>query len=199
VKGKYAAKAANRAAAVDNELAAELRGKLADATAENRELRAQLANEQSRRHGTLLAEIEQRSRAAIEESRNAAAAQLTEMQERLDEAADLVAEFIRDWRLVILEKYGENAPVFPARLFLATPDSNPASLLGIFQKLSPQRAGQLVEVGMDPGRCGKVSVGGASRRRRRRTAADIERDIRFNISTKERLSSKRAITSASEV
>lgn len=176
MKGKYAAKAANRTAAVDNEVAAELRAKLAAATAENCDLRAQLVNEQSRRNGMLLAEIEERSRVVVEEARDAATCQLAKMQERLDEAADLVAEFVREWRDALVGQFGEDAPIFSRRAMGI--DHDHRSLLGIFEKLAPQRAGELVEICIYAGLPNKFT--GASRKRRRRNSTDIQRDIRLS-------------------
>lgn len=162
---------------MDNEVAAELRAKLAAATAENRDLRAQLVNEQSRRNGMLLAEIEERSRVVVEEARDAATCQLAKMQERLDEAADLVAEFVREWRDALLKQFGEDAPIFSRRA-MGIDHDHPGSLLGIFEKLAPQRAGELAEICIHAGLPNKFA--GESRKRRRRNSTDIQRDIRLN-------------------
>lgn len=140
-KGKYAARAANRAVAFDNEVIVELRTKLAVVEAEREGLRNELYEE--RRQAT--AEVNRRVDAAVQptidrlnEARRQIGAAFTEWKVLV---SDEVVELLGEWLLEMRDLTGQEA-VIPTR-FISPKSEDDVSFSRLFTVIDDSRAGEL--------------------------------------------------------
>jgi len=137
-KGKYAAKASNRAAAIDNEVIADLRHRLADADAENTRLNVELDATRRRITG----EVNRRVDAAMRDERKAVVAERDEAAVQFAafkiEAADALMAMLREWYDGLVSTLGTDQ-VFPADLFSVY--GGDSDLLRILELLDNDNAG----------------------------------------------------------
>jgi hypothetical protein len=184
MKGKYAARAANRAAAFDNDVIADLRQQLADTKADNGKLVLKLNDETAANNGRIVRAVNEQVTAQTASIRAAIAAEREQMTARLNEAADEVVDVLVAQLDAIVNQFGDDVPSFSRAL--ADPiDTDGPSLIRVFQLLAPDRAGELSESVITlQGRRSWSSrprlVPGETRRRRRRSAAALNSDIQQN-------------------
>lgn len=179
-KGKYAAKAANRAVALDNEVIAQLRADLEQA----RQQRDDLSRELDAVHRRMTGEVNRRVTEGI-------AADLAELNAQLDseraaveswksELASEVVELLHTMFKALREQFGEDAPIIPA-VVLTNPDSEHPSLLRVLGMLMGEDTpglGLVYEYTLGTGNHPPAQVG-QRRNLRRRSAAKLGRDIEF--------------------
>jgi len=178
-KGKYSARAANRAVALDNEVIAELRSQLAAVQGERDELYAELDCLRRDLNGEVLRRVTE----STATEREALHTQLADERAQIDAALVSAAEELTDvlvyWYRAMIEKYGRESIAFH-RVCFDPIDSAGPSLLRVFDALCPERAGELMEriitaegelpwQGRDPARA-----------RKRRGAHKISHDVKAN-------------------
>lgn len=177
-KGKYSARAANRAASVDNDVIAQLREEVAGLRTENQALRHEISLQQTDFGSKVLAATEQRiaeERANLAEQHEALLDDMHELHRRVAlELTAIMAQSIG----AIVDKYGRDNAVVP-RSLISNINSDDPSLVRLFALLGVKdQAGSLLEQIMD---AGKVFLGQGDRRKRaRRSVSRLESDLRAN-------------------
>lgn len=169
-KGKYAARAANRLAQLDNELAGDLKAKLAAAEAERDRLACAL--EAERRHAA--SEIGRRvtERTAVERDELVAKAEAlaAELKVWKSEVADELLDFLGWWSDGLIEQYGTEK-ILPVDIMLG--DRNGPGLLHLLELLDSEGAGERLSQYFEQHTDDKI---GWDRRARRRSARRIARE-----------------------
>lgn len=173
MKGKYAAKAANRAASVDNEVIIELRHALANEKSTNEYLRQQLQREQKQRSSTVLTLVKKQTAQVVKDCRDTVTAERQRHETVRNQAADEAAKVIREF-VKALNYFSNDGACVPQAVINDSGGEHP-SLLGLFALLAPERAAQLFDD------CFQGLDGWSfSRRARRRSAHRMRKDMHNN-------------------
>lgn len=170
MKGKYSAKAANRTAALDNEIIIELREELAAQKKTNESLRQQIEAERAKRNSLVLAESTRNTHRIVQEHKDALAAEKLRHAELLSEVADSVVNVIRLYTKAVKDFSNDDRCI--PRAILEPDDSGDPSLLAVFRMLAPDRAARLFDD------CFSLPTWG--REEKRRSAKKMSRDIKLN-------------------
>lgn len=176
-KGKYAARAVNRAAAIDNDVIVELRAKLAAAEAD----RDRLAGELDAQVRRVTGEVNRRVDAAMRDERAAMAAahdqEVAALAAFKAEVADEVVDMVDSIKDGYAYQIGEMGGEYRVPAALINPmDSGGPSLLRVLDMLDVDHAGQIMEQ--------LSTADGASdwsREERRRSARRMSRALNKNI------------------
>lgn len=190
-RGKYGARAVNRAAAVDNDVIASLREKLAAAQLELNACKQQLHETESSFH----AEVRRAVAQEISTERTAMGAQLEALSDEAVSAKRAIAEEVTalmvetlcifDERLVELGQDPQFDGFMPRPCFDRW-DSGRPSLMRLFQAIAPTECGRLMQrITTLDGRY----PGSHNRERSRRNFAQMKADRNFRDNTKKMPSS----------
>ena len=150
--GKYAARAANRAAALDNEVIADLRAKLAAAQTERDRLAGELEAQRRRATGEVNRRVDAAmaaERAATVTAREREAVELAQWKH--DVAADVI-EVAAAWVRGLRNNLGDDAEVIPASMFGPTDTEGPNLLrvLGMLLGEDTGGMGAVINYILDP-------------------------------------------------
>ncbi len=179
-KGKYAAKAANRAAATDNEVIVELRRKLAEAQKERDSLQAELDATLRRMDGEVNRRVDVgtvQERLRMQQTLDAAQ---EEVRERLDAASEELVEFVRNWTEVLEEQYGADSEFLPRSAFRTLDDTSGPSFLRLLDMLGVQKAGQTMDRAFRLEEHGRGGFGTPQRTLRRRSPKSVSQDLKLS-------------------
>jgi len=146
MKGKYATKAINRAAATDNEVIAQLRLSLAEV----REEKTQLLVELNTAKAKLSSEVHRLVAQSVSNELESLAAEreklLSKTKADKREAAELLMKFIADWIERLEKRFGDDGALLPSHLFGG--DSSgyraPWDLISILELLDNKNGGALL-------------------------------------------------------
>lgn len=178
-KGKYAARAANRAAALDNDVIVDLRSQLREIEAERDEARRELAVTRSSMSSEILRQVAERTTHEREEIHNTLLAEREaykrEKAAAAEEVALVVVEMLNAFRRRIGE-LDEGAQDFVPKILVERSDSDRPSLIRVFEMLAPERTGALMETAITMG--GELPLA-HSRSRKRRSAAQMHSDRNY--------------------
>lgn len=182
-KGKYAAKAINRAAATDNEVIVDLRRKLSEAEAQRDSLaseldatRRRMTGEVNRRVDSATADERARMREALDTSEE-------DVRTRMGSVSDELLSFVREWCEALERWAGEDFEVIPAGALRPVDDTSGPSLLRILNKLGVQKAGQAMSYALRT-EYRRGEFGTPARDLRRRSTKDLSRDLKLSTSMK---------------
>lgn len=177
-RGKYGARAANRIVQTDNEL---LKAKAAEVEVLKAELsaaRAELNAERVRTSREIHTVAEEKAAAQVAAVKAEAKAEVARLTEEMHTAADEITDIYRDFVRKIKE-FSPDGRCFPASMS-NHPDDDEPSLLRVFRRLSPDKAGEYVAhifVVGTPDESGWIP-GVQGRQARRRSAGALANDLR---------------------
>lgn len=180
-KGKYAARALNRAASLDNEVIVDLRGQLKAAKDTNAELASELSRMKSEFNSRLIRAVAKETEGERLQLRDQIQSGLAKQTAAMTEAADQIAGVLAEIFGVLYEKYGSEESFVPNVVTNHIDGHEGPSLLRVFNLLDSDRAGVFMDRIMTYN--GKYvypdsqPTAGANRRRKRRSARDIDRDM----------------------
>jgi hypothetical protein len=189
MKGKYAAKAATRAASLDNEVIAEMRAKVKVAEAERDSVVRELAAVRRDFNGRVIREVSQGIQAERASLAEALAAERAAMSQAMRAAADEMTDLLGEMFASLHEKFGQDVdtPFFPKAVITRLSGEDGPSLLRVLKTLDAEHAGELADRVLT-GNGAIPFLGsdfpGAARQRRRRSANDIDRDMAVNDAAK---------------
>lgn len=175
-KGKYTARAANRAAALDNEVICELRSKLEELAAEKRKALGELERLRTTLNSQVMARVEQQTAEQRTQMKAHLAETLAMQREAMSAAADELAHLLALMFGKLHAKYGDIEAFIPIEVTNRITEEGP-SLLRVLDLLDGPRAGELMEMIMTPTGTGRNAID--SRSRRRRSARDVDRDLAY--------------------
>lgn len=176
-KGKYAAKALNRAASVDNEVIVDLRRQIAEMATQRDAALEAASTLRSNFHSEVLAAVDEtitRERQSLSDEREALLAAVDELHaDAAREITEILSDTVRSIRLT----HGDDA-AFPPCLLTGVESRSPSitRLYGILGVKS--EAGALLERILDAGEVFKDK--GQRRARSRRSISRLEADLRQN-------------------
>jgi hypothetical protein len=178
VKGKYSARAANRAASLDNDVIVDLRRDVARVTEERDTVTRELAVLKSDFDSAVMKAVATATaseRRRLDDERKHLADEASQV---MRDAAYEVADYMSDSVAGLQEKFGKDVHCFPSSLMRDT-DSVYPSIARLFKMLGvAAEAGNLLEQILAAGDVFKND--GHGRSRRRRTVGDLNRHLHDN-------------------
>jgi hypothetical protein len=147
MKGKYATKAINRAAATDNEVIAQLRLSLAEVRQEKTQLLVELNTAKAK----LSSEVHRLVAQSVSNELESLAAEREKLQSKTKadkrEAAELLMKFIADWIQRLEKRFGDDGALLPSHLFGGSSANGyraPWDLISILELLDNKNGGALL-------------------------------------------------------
>lgn len=181
-RGKYASKAMNRAAAVDNEVIVELRAKLAAVEQERTKLVVALNNANRKltsEVGALVTKAVQVERESLAEQHEQLRAELAAERKK---AAELLVRFVREWIDELEDRFGSDKGILPSRLFGGKVGSSELvdwDLVSLLELLDNDNGGALIARLFSELKSCKDDPDPHGRAARRRSARRVADDIRW--------------------
>lgn len=176
MRGKYAARAANRMADLDNALLAEKRSEIEKLQEQNHNLSHELNALRADINGQVLQLLSSKLQRERDLLAATLAAERQQMRDAMDEAADIAAATLGSVFRGLIEKFGTVEPMIPKDTTGSDQDPQP-TLARMFSALAPKRAGALLDIAIG----GEIAFAEFTngRMRRRRSANSLNKDIRF--------------------